>query len=540
MFQSQDPSSSPSSFTLGHYTIGRTIGKGTFGKVKLGAHSLTGEKVAVKILEKDKIKDSSDVERVSREIKILKLVKHPNVIGLYEIIETQKQLYLIMEYACGGELFDYIVARSRLKEQQACLFFQQLLSGIEYLQRVGVVHRDLKPENLLLDENKNLKIVDFGLSNLYRAEETLKTACGSPCYAAPEMIAGKRYHGSRVDVWSCGVVLFAMLCGYLPFEDPNTSLLYKKILGGEYKCAPWVSPEAQDLMRRILNTNPDHRYTVEQIRAHGWYLKNCNKNFNSLPFGEVLKIDENVLKKVELLGLNAEVTKESLQKNKHNKFTSTYLLLLKKEKNDEISQSFSNKVAQPQPPSNPRGDSHSINPRIKKLFEFREAEREKEKEKEKKEEKKVEDKKEEPSSPSGYQIRVREVNVAKQPRRKVYYTTTDRNRAASTGYPGSRPHMVPMAPMSQMVPVAPASVIHPPHHFSPIAPIAPPHYPTDGQKSKYSNRRNFRPVHVRTPVSYADANSTNLNLSIRNSSPRAGTALDVSMRRSELKYFTLK
>ena len=161
---------------------------------------MTGEKVAVKILEKDKIKDSSDIERVSREIKILKLVKHPNVISLYEIIETPKQLYLIMEYACGGELFDYIVARSKLKEPQACIFFQQLLSGIDYLQRVGVVHRDLKPENLLLDERNNLKIVDFGLSNLYKNDELLKTACGSPCYAAPEMIAGKRYHGSKVDV----------------------------------------------------------------------------------------------------------------------------------------------------------------------------------------------------------------------------------------------------------------------------------------------------------------------------------------------------
>lgn len=215
-------------FTLAHYNIGRTIGKGTFGKVKLGIHNLTGEKVAVKILEKDKIKDASDVERVSREIKILKLMRHPNIICLYEIIETPKQLFLIMEYACGGELFDYIVARSKLKEVQACIFFQQLLSGIEYLQRVGVVHRDLKPENLLLDENNNIKIVDFGLSNMYKSEETLKTACGSPCYAAPEMIAGKRYYGSKVDLWSCGVILFAMICGYLPLKTLIHQVFIKK------------------------------------------------------------------------------------------------------------------------------------------------------------------------------------------------------------------------------------------------------------------------------------------------------------------------
>lgn len=463
---------------------------------------MTGEKVAVKILEKDKIKDSADVERVSREIKILKLVNHPNVISLYEIIETQKQLYLIMEYACGGELFDYIVARSRLKEQQACIFFQQLLSGIEYLQRVGVVHRDLKPENLLLDENKNLKIVDFGLSNLYRSEETLKTACGSPCYAAPEMIAGKRYHGSRVDVWSCGVVLFAMLCGYLPFEDANTSILYKKILGGDYKCAAWVSPEAQDLLRRILNTNPESRYTVDQIRSHAWYMKFFNKALVNYPHGETLKIDENILRKVELLGLSTEVTKESLAKNKHNKFTSTYFLLLKKGKNEEEIENLNSKIANPQPPANPRGDSHSINPRIKKLFEYREQEKE--------------EKKEEPASPTSYQIRVREVHVAKQSRRKAYINKTERTagRAVSTGYPGSR-------------------VVH----MVPIAPIAPQCEPP---RNKPSNRRNFRPVQVRTPVSYAESINISLNMSIRNASPRAGTALDVSMRRNDMRYLTIK
>ena len=180
--------------------IGKTIGEGTFGKVKLGCHILTGEKVAVKILEKEKIKDSGDVERVSREIKILKLVRHPNIIQLYEIIETPKQFYLIMEYANGGELFEYIVSHGKIKESQACKIFQQLLTGLEYLHSIGVAHRDLKPENLLIDQDFNIKIVDFGLSNLFKSVETLKTACGSPCYAAPEMIAGKRYHGAKADI----------------------------------------------------------------------------------------------------------------------------------------------------------------------------------------------------------------------------------------------------------------------------------------------------------------------------------------------------
>ena len=139
-----------------------------------------------------------------------------------------------MEYASGGELFDYIVANTRLKEKEACKYFQQITSGVEYLHKLGIVHRDLKPENLLIDHEKNIKLVDFGLSNTYKKGETLKTACGSPCYAAPEMIAGERYFGAKVDVWSCGVILYAMICGYLPFEDPDTAKLYKKILRGDF------------------------------------------------------------------------------------------------------------------------------------------------------------------------------------------------------------------------------------------------------------------------------------------------------------------
>jgi 5'-AMP-activated protein kinase catalytic alpha subunit len=227
--------------------------------------------VAVKILEKEKIQDVSDVERVAREIHILKLIRHPHIIQLYEIIETPKQLYLIMEYAPGGELFDFIVQSQRVKEPEACRFFHQIIAGVEYLHKLGIVHRDLKPENLLLDHKKNIKIVDFGLSNTYKTGETLKTACGSPCYAAPEMIAGKRYLGSNVDIWSCGVILFAMICGYLPFEDPNTANLYKKILSGEYTIPKFVSAEARELIQAILNTDPEKRFKIADIRKHPWF-----------------------------------------------------------------------------------------------------------------------------------------------------------------------------------------------------------------------------------------------------------------------------
>ena len=225
--------------SIGHYIIGKwitlhffiilgkTIGEGTFGKVKLGTHILTGDKIAVKILEKERITDVADVERVSREIHILKLIRHPNIIQLYEIIETPKQLYLIMEYANGGELFDYIVKKTRVDEYESCNYFQQIISGIDYIHKLNIVHRDMKPENLLLDHKNKIKIVDFGLSNTFKDDEMLKTAWGSPCYAAPEMIAGKSYIGQKADIWSWGVILYALVWGFLPFEDQNTSNLYK-------------------------------------------------------------------------------------------------------------------------------------------------------------------------------------------------------------------------------------------------------------------------------------------------------------------------
>lgn len=176
-----------------------------------------------------------------------------------------------MEYASGKELFDYIVLKQRLTEIEACKFFQQIVSGIEYLHKLKIVHRDLKPENLLLDHKKEIKIADFGLSNLYSKGELLKTACGSPCYAAPEMIAGKRYSGLMVDIWSSGIILYAMLCGYLPFEDKNNDVLYKKITDGKFTIPSYVSEQAADLIRRILNTDPTKRININNIRNHPWF-----------------------------------------------------------------------------------------------------------------------------------------------------------------------------------------------------------------------------------------------------------------------------
>ena len=206
---------------------------------------------------------------------------------------------MIMEYANGGELFDYIVRHTRLSEKQACKFYLELISGIEYIHQSGVCHRDLKPENLLLDYDLTLKIVDFGLSNMYEPAATLKTACGSPCYAAPEMIAGKKYNGTNVDIWSCGVILFALICGYLPFEDPNTSNLYKKILNADFQTPNYVSDDAKDLFHCILNTNPEKRYTIAQIRKHPWFnIVSCDSasNFKGIHIGtDPVPIDINIL-----------------------------------------------------------------------------------------------------------------------------------------------------------------------------------------------------------------------------------------------------
>ena len=210
--------------------------------------------------------------RVMREIQILKIVRHPNIVQLYEIIETSRQLFLIMEYAPGGELFDYIVKKKRLQDKEACRFFHQILAGIIYLHKNKVCHRDLKPENLLLDENMNIKIVDFGLSNTYtKPSDTLKTACGSPCYASPEMIAGKRYLGLDTDLWSLGVILYAMTVGYLPFEDPDTNKLYRKILNCDFLIPGYVDKQCRDLIKKMLVSDTNKRHKIDDIRNHPWF-----------------------------------------------------------------------------------------------------------------------------------------------------------------------------------------------------------------------------------------------------------------------------
>lgn len=239
-----------------------------------------------------------------------------------------------MEFAAGGELFEYIVKRKRLKDLDASKFLKQIIGGVEYMHKCGICHRDLKPENLLLDDQNNIKIVDFGLSNTYSKGQTLKTACGSPCYAAPEMIAGKRYHGLGSDIWSCGIILFAMTAGYLPFEDPNTNKLYKKILACDYSMPTFLGPDTRDLLTRMLVTNPGTRCGMHDIRKHNFYGKSSQVPDMD---GIVVGVDQIPILAEFIDELQPYFGGESLEQaptyvknNKHNSVTATYYLLIKK------------------------------------------------------------------------------------------------------------------------------------------------------------------------------------------------------------------
>ncbi|KAH7358520.1 kinase-like domain-containing protein [Plectosphaerella cucumerina] len=256
---------------IGAYKVLKTLGEGSFGKVKLAIHNGTGQQVALKIIARKKLISRDMAGRVEREIEYLQLLRHPHIIKLYTVIKTQNEIIMVLEYA-GGELFDYIVQNGRMKEAEARRFFQQMVCAVEYCHRHKIVHRDLKPENLLLDDQLNVKIADFGLSNIMTDGNFLKTSCGSPNYAAPEVIGGKLYAGPEVDVWSCGVILYVLLVGRLPFDDEHIPSLFAKIARGTYSIPQWVNSGAATLIKKMLVVNPVQRATIEDIRSDPWFL----------------------------------------------------------------------------------------------------------------------------------------------------------------------------------------------------------------------------------------------------------------------------
>lgn len=321
---------------VGNYIIGKTIGEGSFSKVRLGTHVLTNERIALKIIEKSKITEAADIERITREIQILKLLNHPNVIKLYEIVDTPRHVYIVQEYMNNGELFDYIVAKGRLSEKEACRFLCQLLNGLHFLHSRRIVHRDLKPENLLLTANNDIKIIDFGLSNIFH-DTFMKTCCGSPAYAPPEMIQGKLYSGPSADLWSTGIILYAMLCGCLPFEGSTTQSLYIKILSGEFSTPSYLSQGAKDVLKALLTVNPDDRVTIEELITYPWIQKNWALNHDGRSEPILTELPEissdlnfGILLQMHRMNLDAVECIRGLFLGKHNASTATYTLLAEK------------------------------------------------------------------------------------------------------------------------------------------------------------------------------------------------------------------
>jgi carbon catabolite-derepressing protein kinase len=267
---------------LGEYTVMQDIAEGTFGKVKMATHTITGHKVAMKYISKAVIQMTKTKTRVQREVEYMRTLRHAHIIKLYEVISTPTDIIIVLEYA-GGELFNYIVANGRMPEQRARRFFQQLISGIEYSHKLKIVHRDLKPENVLLDDDLNVKIADFGLSNEIKDGDFLKTSCGSPNYAAPEVIRGGLYTGPEIDVWSCGVILYVMLCGRLPFEDDDVQTLFTKISQGSYHMPSYLPSDARGLINAMLAVDPVKRITIPEISQHPFFTTDLPRYLTPLP-----------------------------------------------------------------------------------------------------------------------------------------------------------------------------------------------------------------------------------------------------------------
>ncbi|EPY18653.1 5'-AMP-activated protein kinase, catalytic alpha subunit, partial [Strigomonas culicis] len=265
------PAAKPSQ-RFGPYQVGETVGRGTFAKVKIAVHEPTKVRVALKIIPRKIMEgDAHSALKIKREIKIMKVLRHPHITRLYDVVMTKHDIVLVMEYVSGGELFDYISRKGRLEESTARNLFQQLAAAIAYCHCYRVTHRDIKPENIMMEHSThNIKLSDFGLSSITHDGRFFETSCGTPNYASPEVVSGALYGGPEADVWSTGVVLYAMLCGSLPFDDTNVSTLFRKIQTADFTLPSFLSEEAKDLIHRMLVVNPLDRATMEQIIQHPW------------------------------------------------------------------------------------------------------------------------------------------------------------------------------------------------------------------------------------------------------------------------------
>uniref|UniRef100_A0A671YGM5 Serine/threonine-protein kinase BRSK2-like n=1 Tax=Sparus aurata TaxID=8175 RepID=A0A671YGM5_SPAAU len=335
---SKELSLSQSAQYVGPYRLEKTLGKGQTGLVKLGVHCITGQKVAIKIVNREKLSESV-LMKVEREIAILKLIEHPHVLKLHDVYENNKYLYLVLEHVSGGELFDYLVKKGRLTPKEARKFFRQIISALDFCHSHSICHRDLKPENLLLDEKNNIRIADFGMASLQVGDSLLETSCGSPHYACPEVIRGEKYDGRRADVWSCGVILFALLVGALPFDHDNLRQLLEKVKSGVFHMPHFIPPDCQSLLKGMIEVNPEKRLTLEVIQKHAWYLGGRNEPCPEQPpprrvcvrrILSLTELDPDVLDSMHSLGCFRDRVKltRDLQCEEENQEKMIYYLLL--------------------------------------------------------------------------------------------------------------------------------------------------------------------------------------------------------------------
>ena len=309
---------------LDNYRIEETIGEGTYGKVKLATHIKLNEKVAIKFINKKKLTNAGDDERIKNEINIITKLNHPNILKAFEVFEDDNNYYIVMERPIRGDLFNYICSKNRLSMDEASFIFYQIVNGIQYLHANKIVHRDMKPENIMLTQDMIVKIGDFGLSKYFKSTESrLKTNCGSPCYSAPEVLRGNKYKPKPVDIWGLGIILYCMVCGELPFEDEREDVLIRKVTLCNYKCPLFVSDIFKNFFKKILCANPNERITIEQIKM------NCIYNIGRSNFYKYFKIygddgdmypkvknfiKKKVLKDLEVL-LSLEINEQTEQMN---------------------------------------------------------------------------------------------------------------------------------------------------------------------------------------------------------------------------------
>jgi 5'-AMP-activated protein kinase catalytic alpha subunit len=314
---------------IGPYVIGRTIGKGLLGKIKICKHSLTDQNVAIKIFKKHELRNESDLIILEREIHILKKLKHKNIIQIFETIQTHSHFYIVMELV-EEDILNKIIEKKKFHESEALNYFQQIISSLEYLHHQNIAHRDLKPENILIDDKKSIKLSNFGLATMYNQDRLLNTRCGTKFYTSPEILRGEDYQGETADVWSIGVILYQMLTGFLPFSGDNENEYINNLLQNEISYPSEISFPCQDLLRNILQKDPIKRYRLEDIVKHEWYVMIKPTFYKGINIGMRIPVDENILHKIEEICLDKELTRKKLKNNEFDHLTACYYLLVRK------------------------------------------------------------------------------------------------------------------------------------------------------------------------------------------------------------------